>query len=163
MIPLWFAGSQKRFRENPYCREITPPDKSGGNFSESASPPTILIVDDSVDCRLILRTAIEREGFCCVEAEDGRAALKLFQETSIDFIITDFQMPMMNGCELLEALSRETISFPPALMITGCLADSVRMRAMHAGALAVLSKPFDRQKILEIVREVVNRNQQDLQ
>jgi FixJ family two-component response regulator len=47
-------------------------------------------------------------------------------------------------------------------MITGNLSDSVRMRAMHAGALAVLSKPFDQKKILKIVREVVHRKQEAL-
>jgi CheY-like chemotaxis protein len=59
------------------------------------------------------------------------AALKLFREVSIDFIITDFQMPNLNECEFLEILSRETISFPPVVMITGNPTNSVRMRAMH--------------------------------
>jgi len=163
MMPSGVDVSKKlSFPENPYHREIKSPEKLDGKFSESASPASILIVDDSVDCRRILRIAIEREGFLCVEAEDGRAALKLFQETSIDFIITDFQMPNMNGCEFLEVLSRGADSCPPAVMITGNLADSVRIRAMHAGALDVLSKPFEQKKILQIVREVVNRRQKAL-
>ncbi|MBA3967737.1 MAG: response regulator [Nitrospirales bacterium] len=64
---------------------------------------------------MILRTAIEREGYRCVEAADGMAALKLFQEKTIDFIITDFQMPHMNGCEFLEVLSSAASSSPPAV------------------------------------------------
>ncbi|MBA3966640.1 MAG: response regulator [Nitrospirales bacterium] len=137
-------------------------EKLGGINPESLNPVSILVVDDSVECRMIFRIAIEREGYRCVEAPDGMAALKLFQEKMIDFIITDFQMPHMNGCEFLEVISSAAISCPPAVMITGNLADSVRIRATHAGALAVLLKPFDHKKILEIVREVVHRNQEAL-
>ena len=100
------ASKKLSFPENPYHREIKSPEKLDGKISESASLASILIVDDSVGCRRILRTAIEREGFFCVEDEDGRAALKLFQNTSYDFILTDFQMPRMNECEFLEVLSR---------------------------------------------------------
>jgi two-component system chemotaxis response regulator CheY len=161
MMPLWFADSQENFHETPSIG-VKSQEKLDGKNPESSNPVSILIVDDNVDCRMILRTAIEREGFCCVEATDGMAALKLFQEITIDFIITDFQMPHMNGCEFLEVLSREAVSCPPTVMITGNLSDSVRMRAMHAGALAVLSKPFDQKKILKIVREVVHRKQEAL-
>ena len=161
MIPI---GLSKKLSspENPYCRQVQSPEKLEEKIPECVTPASILIVDDSIDCRMILRTAIEREGFCCVEAADGIKALKVFHEITIDFIITDFQMPNMNGCEFLEELSREASRCPPAVMITGNLADSVRIRAMHAGALAVLSKPFDQKKILKIVREVVHRKQEAL-
>ncbi|WP_342348496.1 response regulator [uncultured Nitrospira sp.] len=161
MRPVGCADTQKLPSENPsIC--VKSQGKLGGLNPESLNPVSILVVDDSVECRMILRIAIEREGYRCVEAADGIAALKLFQQTTIDFIITDFQMPHMNGCEFLEVLLSAAISCPPAVMITGNLADSVRMRATHAGALAVFSKPFDLKKILEIVREVVHRNQEAL-
>lgn len=158
MIPVWFADSQKLLSENPSIR-VKSQEKLGGINPGSLNPVSILVVDDSVECRMILRIAIEGEGYRCIEAADGIAALKLFQQTTIDFIITDFQMPHMNGCEFLEVLSSLAISCPPAVMITGNLADSVRIRAIHAGALAVLSKPFDQKNILKIVREFVHRNQ----
>lgn len=156
MMPVWFADSQKLPSENPYIR-VKSQEKLGGINPESLNPVSILVVDDSVECRMILRIAIEREGYRCVEAADGIAALKLCQEKTIDFIITDFQMPHMNGCEFLEVLSSAAISCPPAVMITGNLADSVRIRATRAGALAVLSKPFNHKDILKMVREVVHR------
>ena len=159
MMPLWFADLQKRSPVHPSIG-VESPEKSDGKNPESLNPASILIVDDSIDCRMILRTAIEQEGFCCVEAVDGMAALKVFHQITIDFIITDFQMPHMNGCEFLEVIARKATRCPPAVMITGSLADSVRMRAMHAGALAVLSKPFEQKEILKIVREVVHRKQE---
>lgn len=128
-------------------------DKSYGEIFASSNTGTILIVDDDVDCRMILRTILEQEGYCCVEAEDGMTALALFHEQKIDFIFTDFQMPKMNGCEFLEELSKEQNIIPPAVMITGNLHGSVKRKARHAGAMSVLSKPVDRIKILEIIRK----------
>ena len=158
MIPSWVADPQKHSTENPSI-SVKSQEKLDGINPESLNSVSILVVDDSVDCRMILRATMEREGYCCIEAADGMAALKLFQEKPIDFIITDFQMPHMNGCEFLEELSNTTINCPPAVMITGSLAKSVRMRATHAGALAVFSKPFDQKMILKMVREVMYRKQ----
>ncbi|GJL67900.1 MAG: hypothetical protein NPIRA06_05350 [Nitrospirales bacterium] len=162
MIPVWGDDSQKLSPENPSI-SVKSQEKLDGINPEFLNPVSILVVDDSVECRMILRIAIEREGFRCVEAADGVAALKLFQEKTVDFIITDFEMPYMNGCEFLEILSSVAISCPPAVMITGNLADSVRIRATHAGALAVLSKPFEQKRILKMVREVVHRKEEALQ
>ncbi|MGP0591565.1 response regulator [Nitrospira sp. T9] len=160
MIPVWWVpDSQNHSLENPYSR-VKSKEKLDGKHFESLPPVSILVVDDSVDCRMILHMALEREGYRCIEAEDGIAALKLIQEKTINFIITDFQMPHMDGCEFLEGISSAAISCPPAVMVTGNLTDSVRMRATHAGALAVLSKPFDQRKILKMVREVVHRKQE---
>lgn len=156
MIP--FGGSKKlSFPENPSCHQVQSREKLNGKIPECVNPVSILIVDDSIDCRMILRTAMEAEGYCCEEASDGRAALTLCQALSIDFIVTDFQMPHMNGCEFLEELSRVAIRPPPSVMITGNLTEALRTRAMHAGALAVFSKPFDQKRILTMVREIVNR------
>ncbi|WP_447963295.1 response regulator [Nitrospira sp. Ecomares 2.1] len=159
MIPLRVADSQELSPENPSI-SVQSKEKFDGIDPESPNAVSILVVDDSVECRMILRIAIEREGYHCVEAADGVAALKVFQEKTIDFIITDFEMPHMNGCEFLEVLSSSAISCPPAVMITGNLEDSVRIRATHAGALAVLLKPFDLRKFLEMVWEVVHRKQE---
>ncbi|MDT3777366.1 response regulator [Nitrospira sp. MA-1] len=161
MIPVWVADSQKLSQENTSV-SVQSQEKLNGIKPGFLSPVSILVVDDSVECRMILRIAIEREGYRCVEAADGVAALRVFQERTIDFIITDFEMPHMNGCEFLEVLSRAAISRPPAVMITGNLEDSVRIRAMQAGALAVLSKPFEQKRILEMVRDVVHRKQEAL-
>ena len=98
MIPVWVPDSQNHSPENPY-RVKSKEELDGKNFESSLPPVSILVVDDSVDCRMILRMALEREGYRCLEAEDGIAALKLCQKKTIDFIITDFQMPHMDGCE----------------------------------------------------------------
>ena len=75
MIPVLFADSQKLPSKNP-CICVESQEKLGGINPESLNPVSILVVDDSVECRMILRIAIEREGYRCVEAADGIAALK---------------------------------------------------------------------------------------
>lgn len=161
MIPLLFVEPRKLSRENS-DNEAAPLEKLNGRIHEAPIPVSVLIVDDNDDCRMFLRTAMEAEGYCCEEAPDGRAALMLCQALSIDFIITDFQMPHMNGCEFLEKLSQVAARLPPSIMITGNLTEAVRTRAIHAGALAVFSKPFEQKQILAIVREVVNRKPEAL-
>jgi two-component system, chemotaxis family, chemotaxis protein CheY len=159
MISVWGPDSQNYSPENPFIR-VKSKEKLDGINSESLHPVSILVVDDRVDCRMILRMALEREGYRCIEAADEIAALKLFQKKPIDFIITDFQMPHMDGCEFLEVISSAAVSCPPAVMVTGNLTNSVRTRATHAGALAVLSKLFVQGKIPNMVQEVLHRKQE---
>ncbi len=89
----------------------------------------------------------------CLEAADGIAALALLQEHAVDLIILDYQMPSMNGCEFLEELGCRGDDPPPVVMITENILSQMWKRAMDAGAKAILSKPYERDTILSIVRE----------
>ena len=111
-------------------------------FAPPASLP-ILIVDDEVICRDILRLRLEDWGYDCLEANNGKTALEIIRTSSIGFIITDFHMPYLNGCELLEQLSVNDGTSPPAVLMTGNLSDQIQQWALQAGALTVLEKPFD--------------------
>jgi CheY-like chemotaxis protein len=119
---------------------------------ESSAPSSILIVDDDEDCRELLCTVLENRGFICRQAENGKSALKVIRETWIALIITDFQMPVMNGCEFLEQLSLEKPHPPPAYMITGDLTETIRHRALKAGAIMVLQKPIDPNHLSSLVQ-----------
>lgn len=115
--------------------------------------PTLLIVVDSPDCRIILTTFFTDHGYDCVEAEDGVAALALLQQHTIDLIILDYEMPGMNGCEFLEALERTVAQPPPAVIVTGSLRATVWKRAMAAGAKAILSKPYECTTMLPVLED----------
>jgi CheY-like chemotaxis protein len=119
---------------------------------EGSPQPTLLIVDDNADCRLILSTLLTHCGYDCVEAESGVAALALLQRHTIALIILDYEMPGMNGCEFLEELARTVDQPPPAVMVTEHLPATVRKRAMDAGAKAILSKPYDRTTMLPVLK-----------
>ena len=112
----------------------------------------ILIADDNLLCREILRMLLNAYGYRCLEATDGKSALGLIRTSSIGFIITDFHMPYLNGCELLEQLIRDGGAPPPAVLVTGELNDQIQQRALQAGAITVLEKPFDHKILLGIIQ-----------
>lgn len=115
------------------------------------SPSSILIADDDVGCREVLRLFLEGYGFCCLEAKNGKTALEMIRTSSIGFLITDFHMPDMNGCELLEQVSNHNLARPPAMLITGDLTQQIKRRALEAGAITVLEKPFDQKSLLGMI------------
>ena len=120
-----------------------------------ASQP-ILIVDDDSMYRDFLRLLLEGYGYRCLEANNGKTALAKIRGSFIGFIITDFHMPYMNGCELLEQLSREDCTSPPAILISGTLTKQIRNRASRAGAITVLEKPFDHKILLGVIHRYIH-------
>lgn len=82
----------------PPCFSENPPER--------LSQASILIVDDDEDCRELFCAILENRGWFCLRAENGKSALKVIREARVALIITDFQMPVMDGCEFLELLSR---------------------------------------------------------
>ena len=109
-----------------------------------------LVVDDSATMRRIVVNALQRIGFTtCVEAGDGREALEKF-DSSVSFVITDWNMPNMSGTELAKALrARDDGRTVPILMVT---ARSVRediLTAMEAGVNNYVVKPFTPQVLKE--------------
>ncbi|MGD9850745.1 MAG: response regulator [Nitrospirales bacterium] len=120
------------------------------NAALTRSSP-ILIADDNSMWRNILRMILDAYGYRCLEAPNGKTALGIIRTSSIGFIITDFHMPDVNGCELLEQLPRDGSACPPAVLVTGDLTDRIQQRALQAGAITVLEKPFDQKILIEII------------
>ena len=114
----------------------------------------ILIVDDYETGRLALRLRLEMRGYTCQEVENGSAALRAIQTHHFDLVITDHEMPMMTGLELLQHLGKtQECQQPPVIFVTGHLTDDLREAAQRAGACAVLAKPYDDQELMiEIAR-----------
>jgi len=112
----------------------------------TAKPGKVLIVDDEPFIRQLLRRTVEREGFAVMEAEDGEAAIQLFQDHAFDFVISDIKMPKMDGMELLKAIKAD---FPntQVLLITAYSGEYSPQDIIEAGADYFISKPF---KNLEI-------------
>ena len=120
----------------------------------------ILIVDDDKDIRLILRNILELCGYDCVEVGEALTALNEIQTQHFDLVLTDYQMPMMNGVQFLETLSLQPDTpSVPVIMITGLGDESLKARALNAGAVAIFTKPLNFEKLLEVVRQVISKNQ----
>jgi two-component system chemotaxis response regulator CheY len=103
-----------------------------------------LVVDDFATMRRIVRTLLKELGFESVdEAEDGNAALAKLKNGDFEFVITEWNMPNMNGLELLQAIrSTPAISALPVLMITAEAKKENIVAAAQAGASGYIVKPF---------------------
>jgi two-component system, chemotaxis family, chemotaxis protein CheY len=109
-----------------------------------------LIVDDSRFVRGFLRGMLEEKGIECVEAADGRAALDiLHQSDSFDLALVDWNMPVMNGLEMLTAIRAEGYKGIKVLMVTTEAENDFIERALDAGADEYLMKPFDEEALAD--------------
>lgn len=103
----------------------------------------ILIVDDSRAMRMIVARTLKQSGHTdeIREAADGLEALAAVQADQPDLVLSDWNMPEMSGIELLGALRAEGIDVPFGFVTSETTAE-MRERAIHAGALFLIAKPF---------------------
>ncbi|NQT85085.1 sigma-54-dependent Fis family transcriptional regulator [bacterium] len=113
----------------------------------------ILVVDDERKMRETLRAILEQEGYEVLLAQDGEHAVKVC-DASVSVVITDAKMPNMDGTELLRHLGR-TYPDVPGIMITAFDSSKLAVEAMKAGARDYFSKPFDPERVLIVVRKIV--------
>jgi two-component system chemotaxis response regulator CheY len=115
----------------------------------------ILAVDDSKTIREMVAFTLKGAGYDVIEAEDGKTALALFGHGKIDAVITDLNMPNMNGFELIRALRANlSYKFIPILMLTTEGDDSKKQEGKSAGATGWVVKPFNPDKLLEVIKKI---------
>ena len=114
----------------------------------------ILIVDDLEPLRLLLRERLEMHGYACQEVENGLEALQTLETTQFDLVITDNQMPVMTGLEMIQSLANNSNDQqPPIILLTGNPSNNLCSEARKAGAQAVFQKPYNERDLsLEITR-----------
>jgi two-component system chemotaxis response regulator CheY len=115
----------------------------------------ILAVDDSKTMREMVSFTLKSAGYEVVEAEDGKAALTVLGGGKVDAIITDLNMPNMNGFELIRSLrANPAYKFTPILMLTTEGDGSKKEEGKAAGATGWIVKPFNPEKLVEVVKKV---------
>jgi len=115
----------------------------------------VLLADDSgVMRKIILRSLNALEITDVTEAVDGAEALEFFNAESYDLVLSDWNMPNMNGLELVQAI-RKTGSTVPVFMITTESDQSQVLKAISAGASNYLVKPFDQETLLDKLQKYV--------
>lgn len=116
----------------------------------------ILTVDDSPTIREMVKFSLESAGYLIAEAVDGQDGLNKAKEKNYDLVLTDQNMPVMDGLTLIKNLrglpQYKTI---PILMLTTEASDAIKTQGKAAGASGWLVKPFDPSKLLEVVKKVV--------
>jgi len=116
----------------------------------------VLVVDDSPSIRKMLCLTLNSAGFATDEACDGRQALSKAQGQSYNLVFTDQNMPNMDGLTLIKSLrALPDYRAVPILMLTTEAGDGMKSQGRAAGATGWLVKPFDPQKLLDVIHKVL--------
>ncbi len=118
--------------------------------------PCILTVDDSVSMRQLVSFTLKQAGFDVVECVDGADALAKASSTKADLVLTDVNMPKMDGIELIRNLRQlPAYKFTPMLLLTTESAADKKAAGKAAGATGWIVKPFDPDQLVATIRKVV--------
>jgi len=112
----------------------------------------IMVVDDEESVRVILKQLLEQGGYAVETAKDGKEALGILEKGHFDMLVTDINMPEMNGVELLSK-TREKFPMLPVIFITAYGKDKVILEAMKVGLSDYIEKPFRMNDVLRIIKE----------
>lgn len=116
----------------------------------------ILTVDDSRAMREMLKVALSYAGYEVIQAVDGEHGLEVAEGTMPDAIITDINMPKLDGFGFIEAIrANDRYKGVPILVLTTEGSTEKKMRAKNAGASGWIKKPFDQTKLVTALRRVV--------
>ncbi|MFU2486645.1 Hpt domain-containing protein [Thauera sp. WH-1] len=129
---------------------------------EAAPPPlhlpTVMVVDDSLTVRKITGRLLEREGYRVITAKDGVEALEQLIDSVPDVILSDIEMPRMDGFDLVRNIRADArLAHLPVVMITSRLADKHRQYAKEIGANHYLGKPYQEEELLALVARYTAR------
>ncbi len=130
----------------------TPDDEA----TKQQRPIKLLIVEDEANLRLVLKKELERLGHDVQAASDGEAALKLLEEANVEVILSDINMPRMDGMELLKRV-RERPNPPEILLLTGFATIETAVSAMKLGAYDYLSKPYRIGELDALVKQAAEK------
>ncbi len=116
----------------------------------------VLAVDDSASSRAMVSFTLRRAGYEVVEAADGIDGLEKATEQTVDLVLTDQNMPRMDGLTLIRSLRQmPTYRKAPILVLTTDPDDEIKIQGREAGATGWMVKPFDPQRLLSLVKKVI--------
>jgi two-component system, chemotaxis family, chemotaxis protein CheY len=118
-------------------------------------PKTVIAVDDSMSIRETVRMTLESAGYQVLTAEDGARGLSVAQQQRADLVITDLNMPVMDGISLIARLrALPNYRFTPILMLTTESQEEKKIAGRRAGATGWIVKPFDPTRFIAVVQKV---------
>jgi two-component system, NtrC family, sensor kinase len=126
--------------------------------SPKADPARILVIDDEEAARFGIRKALEKEQYVVELAANGQEALQKIREFSPHVVISDINMPQMDGITLLKEMGRLEVP-APVILITAHGSESVAAQGLRAGAYDYLAKPFEVDDLRKAVRNAAEKQQ----
>jgi two-component system, chemotaxis family, chemotaxis protein CheY len=116
----------------------------------------ILIVEDSPSMRALVREALDADGYEVTECDNGLAALAVLGQVAPDLVITDINMPQLDGLGLLREIRQlPSFRFMPVLILTSESGADMKESGRAAGATGWLVKPFDAEQLRRVVSQVL--------
>lgn len=113
---------------------------------------TIVVAEDFATSRKVIVNSLTKKGYTLLEGEDGAQALQHFDGKSVDLLITDFNMPNMNGAELVTAVRKmDQYKYIPVLVLSTEVQKEKKQQAAEAQISAWVQKPFDLERFLKLV------------
>ena len=117
---------------------------------------TILAVDDSASIRQLVSFTLKGAGYEVIEAADGMDGLEKAKSRPVNLILTDQNMPRMDGMTMVKSLrALPQYKTVPILILTTESSDAMKAQGRAAGATGWMVKPFDPQKLLEVIKKVI--------
>lgn len=117
---------------------------------------TIMIVDDSASLRQVVGISLRNAGYDVLEGCDGKDALSKLKGQKVHLMISDVNMPNMDGISFVKAVKQNpAYKFTPIVMLTTETADSKKAEGQAAGAKAWVTKPFKPEQLLGVVQKLV--------
>jgi two-component system cell cycle response regulator DivK len=124
--------------------------------NQNQQRPTILVVDDFDDTRLLLRTWLRKKGFRVVEAENGNEAIAKASEIEPDLIIMDVEMPELDGLSATRKIrALKDSAALPIIAVSAYGADLFREQALSAGCNEYVSTPFEPDELEKLIRSLI--------
>jgi chemosensory pili system protein ChpA (sensor histidine kinase/response regulator) len=134
-----------------------------GTSQEAPAPeiskrkPRILVVDDSISIRKYVQRFLDRTGYEVEVAPDGMEALNIMGRIKFDVVITDLEMPVMHGYDLMAEMKKSPdLMHIPVIVLTSRAGDKHRQKAMEMGAQDYLVKPFEEQEMLGALKKMLS-------
>lgn len=116
----------------------------------------IMAVDDSASIRQMVSFTLKRAGYEVIQAVDGEEALEKLEDQPVKMVITDLNMPKMDGLELIRKIRQNpSYKFIPIIMLTTESQESMKSEGKSAGATGWIVKPFKPEQLLAVVKKVM--------
>ena len=117
---------------------------------------TVLSVDDSASIRQMVKLTLTGAGYTVIQAGDGAEGLTKARESAVDLVVTDLNMPVMNGLGLIRELRKlPAYKGVPIIFLTTESDAAMKQEAKVAGATGWITKPFQQEQLVAVVRKVL--------
>jgi CheY-like chemotaxis protein len=115
---------------------------------------TILCIEDEADHRLMVHTILTSLGFATAQARNGGDGVALAKAIKPDLILLDLYMPKMDGFSVMKSLKEDPLTHSiPIIIVSGWLSGDHRQRALEAGAVDIVSKPYDPEALANLIQK----------